>query len=667
MKYLGCAYYPEYWGADRFETDAKLMQAAGINIARVGEFAWSRMEPKEGEYTLDWLHQCIETLARYGINVLMCTPTATPPEWLTSKHPETCLVRADGVRAVHGARRHYCTTNQTYRRFSATITDVLTKDLARHRNIVAWQLDNEFGPELSWCFCPDCQARFQAWLRERYGTVEELNRRWGTGFWSKDYTDWSQVTLSNDLSSYSSRTLDSKRFWSAMMIEFAEKQSDIIRRNTPHVMVTTNGMGPIYSHIDYYKLFAYLDVACDDLYFDIGTMDANVCAMNIFRSIKPGKRFWVTETGSGALDHNKPPHPLQFRAWAWSSLAHGAEAHMIFRWRTCLSGQEQELQGILEHSGQPRQRYKAVQNCFLELRKHWENLQDLPPPDAPVAIVQDYDTLWGYEASRIGSSVKYTGLVYDVHKALWRRNIVCDLIPTDRALNPYRLVILPSTMMISQEFAERLNLFVRNGGTVLAIGQIGMRDDSDNYLPYPGPDHLQELLGIRIEGGMYLKSHVEADEALWEPAPKSRDIEVGITGVLGAKKVHGSAGTWVADVSLNGASFLMRFTDGAYAEQPAVVSRQTGGGNAIYVASTRLDTALFGEVLDHALSQARIQHGIATPENVEAIRRANVVFLVNHTQSSASIPMDTPREVMVGAYRAGMADLGPYGVCVLRY
>jgi beta-galactosidase len=176
---------------------------------------------------------------------------------------------------------------------------------------------------MSWCHCENCQARFQGWLKKRYGSIQELNHRWGTGFWSMDYSDWRQVRLGSEPWLYPSRILDSKRFWSESMTSFALQQAEIIRRNHPQALVTTNGMGPIFQPIDYYEMFGKLDIACDDLYFDIATLDANVAAMNVFRSLKPGRRFWITETGSGALDHNRSPHPDQFRAWAWSSLCMG--------------------------------------------------------------------------------------------------------------------------------------------------------------------------------------------------------------------------------------------------------------------------------------------------------------------------------------------------------
>jgi beta-galactosidase len=666
MKYLGCAYYPEYWGPERVELDAMLMKEAGINLVRIGEFAWSRMEPEDGSFTLDWLHGCVETLGKFGISVLMCTPTATPPAWLTTTYPNTCLVHADGRRAEHGRRRHYCTTSDTYRRFSARITDFLSQEMSQHANVAAWQLDNEFGPEMSWCHCENCQARFQAWLKKRYASIQELNRVWGTGFWSMDYSDWRQVRLGSDPGLYPSRLLDSKRFWSDSMISFALQQAEIIRRNHPQALVTTNGMGPIFQPIDYYEMFGKLDVACDDLYFDIATLDADAAAMNVFRSLKPGRRYWITETGCGALDHNRPPHPDQFRAWAWSSLAHGAEAHLVFRWRTCLSGQEQELQGILEHSGSPRHRYQAVQKCFLELKYLWDEFKDLPLPEAPVAIVQDYQTLWAYESSRVGADVNYLGLVYRLHKALYDRNIVADFIPPERALHGYRLVILPSTVIISPGFATRLADFVSSGGVLLAVGQIGMRDVNNNYLPYPGPDHLQELLGINIEGGMYLGSFVAPDEALWAPTPRRGQVEVKVSGNLGGKPVEGKASAWAADLTFNGGDVLLNFAGDTYAGQPAVVQRRHGEGFAIYAGALRLDDELSNALLEYCLSNASVQPGPSTPEYVEVIRRGEVTFAINHTSQPVRVELGGSGKALVGVFQDGVAELGPYGVCAVK-
>jgi beta-galactosidase len=667
MKYLGCAYYPEYWGVERVATDARLMRAAGINIARIGEFAWSRMEPREGHFTLRWLHRTLEILGRHGIKVMMCTPTAAPPAWLTAAYPEVLLVRADGTRAAHGGRRHYCSVSGVYRRHSGRITEVLSREMARHRNVVAWQLDNEFGPEVGWCHCDICQERFRAWLKDRYGTVEKLNRRWKTGFWSVDFSDWSQVRLGEgrpDL--YPALKLDSRRFWSDMMVDLARSQTAVIRRNHPSALVTTNGMGPVYQPIDYYELFKGLDVACDDLYFDIATMDASVAAMNVFRCVKPGRPFWVTETGSGALDHCKPPHPDQFRAWAWSSFAHGAEAHFVFRWRTCLSGQEQELQGILEHSGKPRHRYRAVRDCFREFASLRRRFKDLPLPRADVAIVQDYQVLWGYESSRIGSEINYLGLIFGVHRSLYRRNIPCDIVPPGAGLGRYKVVILPSLVMLGGKFAAALRAFVRKGGQVLALGQLGIRDHNDNYLSVPGPEHVADLVGARIEGGMYLRSHVGPDEALFVPAPAESNAGVAVRGTLGGRAVEGQARGWIGDIALDGGEALMSVADGQYGGQPAVVAKRTGKGRMVYVAAARLDDGLAEAVLSHVLTAGGVRNGPQAPVHVEVVKRGRVTFAINHTGVPTNVKLGVGGKVVVGRYRNGEAALDAYGVCVVE-
>jgi beta-galactosidase len=665
MRYYGCAYYPEYWGRARFERDAKLMRDAGINLARIGEFAWSRMEPEEGRFDLDWLHECLETLGAYGVQVLACTPTAAPPAWLTTAYPDTLNVRADGRRNAHGSRRHYCYTSDTYRRHTARIVSRLATELARHKNLAGWQLDNEFGPENGWCHCENCQARFQAWLQRKYGSLAELNRRWRCGFWSMDYTDWRQIRLAEDpWNSYSSRVLDSKRFFSASITEYAHFQAALIREAHRGVLVTTNGMGPVFGPIDYYKLFAGLDVACDDLYFDIGTMDTNVAAMHVFRSLKPGKRYWITETGSGALDHGKPPHKDQFRAWAWSILAHGGDAELIFRWRSCLSGQEQELQGILEHSGRPRHRYAAVKRCFSEMRKLCEQMGELPLPEVPVAIVQDYEVLWGYEASRIGKEVGYLNLLYRLHRELYDRHVAADIIPPDRSLSGYRLVILPSLMMIRPEFAARIKTFVQKGGVCLAVGQIGMRDECDNYLPSPGPQHLQDLLGVLIEGGMYLGSHVGPEEGLWVPEHKATHPEVAVAGKLAGAAERGSTKTWIADLTLNGGRALLSFDGEAYAGQPAVVERRTGRGWTVYAGAVDLDDHLRGRLMDYVLTAARVRRGPVTPRHVEVTTRGDYTFIINHTDAPVTVEVGAKGKALLGTCRNGVAELGPYGVVV---
>ncbi len=661
MKYRGVAYYPEYWPEERWDEDIRLMREAHINLVRVGEFAWTPMEPAEGRYTLEWLHRLVEKMGAAGINVLLCTPTATPPAWLTEQYPDVLLVREDGSRAEHGRRRHYCPTSPTYRYYSRRITDTLSREFSRYANVVAWQLDNEFGPECSFCHCLHCQGQFHAWLQRRYGTLEELNRRWATRFWSMEFSNWSQIRLGkNDY--YSATKLDSARFWSQSFLDFAAEQAAIIRANHPDAIVTTNGMGPIYDAINYYELFGFLDVACNDEYFDIATMEGDALALEVFRNYKPGKAFWITETGSGALAATKVPADGQIRAWAYSALARGCEAYNFFRWRTCLSGQEQELQGVIEYSGKPRRRYAAVQQLYRELEELWPRFAETPLPTAEVAIINDYDASWGYNSSRV--EIRYDHQVLAMYRACYDHNVPADVIPPERNLAGYKVVLLPSLLMVDDDLAARLRAFVQAGGTVLSLPQLATRDRNDNYLPACAPVGLTALFGLRVEGGMYLRNYNGPEQALWVPKASYADEHPGVRVSLPGGEVIGTTHTWMEDIELEGGSALGTFTDNDFAGCPFLVEHRTDHGRTLYCAAYPAPEVLDPIVAD-ALTAAGVSLGPSTPRYVEVLRRGDYTFAINHRTEPVSVPL-AAGEVILGDYRDGHAHLGAYGVCLLR-
>ncbi len=664
MKYLGCVYYPEYWGRERVEIDAELMQAAGVNVVRVGEFAWCRMEPKDGVFTLDWLHECVQTLGRYGINVILCTPTATPPAWLTSSNPETCLVQANGSRMEHGARRHYCYSSETYARYTARIVEKLAVEFCKYANVVGWQVDNE--PDLGetgGCYCECCQTKFRQWLQNRYGTIEMLNKQWATGFWSMDYTEWEQVRLAQtDGKHSSSRVLDTRRFFSDALSGFIVWQGQIIKSHAPSAVVSTNVNGSIFTALDYNKIFSSMDITMKDLYFDICTMERNVLILDQFRSYRPERKFWITETGAGMCGEGKPSTEDQFKAWMWSSYAHGADAYVVFRWRTCLSGQEQEIEGMLEHSGHPGPRYQKVKAAFHQMCDITAGLGELPPMQVCIAIVHDYDVMWGYQSCSNKNGIDYVNNLAGLYRELYKRQLAADIIPASAPMEKYSLVILPSLFMIDQDFAERLKAYVENGGTVLAQGQTGMRDRNCNYLAEQGPCWLQDLLGVKINGGMYLYSAVEVTES-WTNTSR---FSMELAGLLAGKSVAGDASVWVGDVELCGGTSLMTFSSEAYAGQPAVIEKQTGCGSAVTVVAATLNDALLGSLFEYILNKSGIPYRRGVPEHVEIIQRGKVLFAINHSREPVRIPLTGIQKMILGDGRPDEIWLKPYGVVICK-
>ena len=660
MKYRGVAYYPEFWPESRHTEDIRLMGEARINLARMGEFAWTAMEPSEGVFDFAWLHHAVRRMGEAGISVMLCTPTAAPPAWLTAAYPETLLVRKDGVRAGHGGRRHYCPTNDTYRRHCARITGALASEFARYDNVIAWQIDNELGPEMDQCHCPHCASRFRAWLVARYGTLEALNAAWMTRFWSLSFTEWAQIDIRR-AEGFPSMELDIRRFQSDAWIDFYRHQARIIRTAHPGSIVTTNLMGPVFRWIDYGALAPHLDVAADDLYFDMATMSGNALAGDLFRSLKPGRRFWITETGSGALSHGRGATAAQLRAWAFSALARGSEAHVVFRWRTCLSGQEQDLQGILETSGRPRRRYAAVKALFTEMEGLWPRFETLPLPSSSVALINSYDSRWAYQASRVAASVKEHPAVFALYEQFYDRNISVDVIPPERDFSAYRLLVLPPLPIVSAALAGRLNAFVEAGGVLFSSPQLATRDANNNYVPRVAPDGLTDLFGLRVESHEYLDNANEPDQSLWFPENRMELESVGVRFDQGG---NGTAVRYMEDMELSSARAIARYTENLFADRPAVAINERGTGAAFYMGAF-MDEGGSGMVVDAALARAGVARGPVTPKWVEVVRRGAVTIAINHTKTPCTVEIPG-RSAWVGEWKGGVAQLPAHGVCIVE-
>jgi beta-galactosidase len=189
---LGAAWYPEQWPESRWNADLQLMEDAHLHVVRVGEFAWSTLEPSEGRYDFDWLARAIRLAAQHHIAVVIGTPTDAPPAWLTSAHPETLRVDAQGRRAPHGARRQFNYASPAYRVFCAQIAEKLAERFGHDPDVIGWQIGNEYTDE---SFDPGTSRQFDEWLKSKYTTLEALNRDWATAYWSETYDRWDEISL----------------------------------------------------------------------------------------------------------------------------------------------------------------------------------------------------------------------------------------------------------------------------------------------------------------------------------------------------------------------------------------------------------------------------------------------------------------------------------------
>ena len=407
---LGTCYYPEHWPETMWKADLERMLESGIEVIRIAEFAWSKIELREGEFDYSFFDRFLDLAEQTDIKVIFCTPTATPPAWLTEKYPEVLNASIDGVLYRHGARRHYNYNAPIYRELSARIVEKSASHYAGRKCIIGWQIDNELNCETNEFYSEADSAAFRVFLKKKYGTLDALNEAWGTVFWNQTYTDWEELhvprkTLNNSTNPH--EVLDYTRFVSDSCRSFCLMQSEIIRKYLKSGdFITTNGMfGNVDNHkmnaesLDFYMYDSYPNFAyCLGAYKDIpGDLMDRKWSRNLteVRSISP--KFGIMEQQSGANGWNTrmeapTPRPGQLTLWTMQDVAHGADYVSYFRWRTCTFGTEIYWHGILDYSGRENRRLREVR----EVAKKFSAIRELAGSvyEAKVGILKDYDNIW---------------------------------------------------------------------------------------------------------------------------------------------------------------------------------------------------------------------------------------------------------------------------------
>ena len=475
---LGVCYYPEHWPEALWAKDAARMTKAGIRRVRIGEFAWSRIEPRPGDLRFDWMDRAIETLGSAGLEVVLGTPTATPPRWMLDRHPDLAPVGARGEVRGFGSRRHYCFSHDGYREESRRIVGLLAERYGANPHVVAWQTDNEYDcHHTALSYSPNALAAFREWCEERYGTVESLNLAWGNVFWSMEYDRFGQIGLPNltVTEPNPAHVLAFRRFSSDQVVRFNRIQCDEIRRHS-NAPIVHNFMGRM-SGFDHHELGADLDFAAWDSYplgflmdragatpdererfLRQGHPDFQAFHHDLYRSCGGG-RFWVMEQQPGPVNWapwNPAPLPGMLRLWAWEAFAHGAETVCFFRWRQVPFGQEQMHAGLLLPDSRPSPGLAEVSGIAGEL----EEAPDVGTGPAPVALIYDYPSAWAWETQPQGADFDYFALCFDVYCAMRRAGLSVDVVPPDgRDLGPYELVMAPGLLDVGGEFREALRSF----------------------------------------------------------------------------------------------------------------------------------------------------------------------------------------------------------------
>ncbi|MBX7527702.1 beta-galactosidase [Qipengyuania vesicularis] len=529
--HLGVCYYPEHWPEERWAEDARLMRETGLTRVRIGEFAWSRIEPEPGRFDWGWLDRAVEVLHEAGLGIIMGTPTATPPKWLVDRMPDMVAIDREGRPRGFGSRRHYCFSHMGYREEAQRITRVVAERYGEHPGVVSWQTDNEYGcHDTVQSFSPAARDAFRRWLANRYGSIEALNEAWGNVFWSMEYRSFDEIDLPNltVTEANPAHWLAFRRFSSDQVIAFNRGQVEILREHSPGRDITHNAMG-FYTGYDHHDLGAEVDVLGWDsyplgflemfcfseeekrAYARQGHPDIAAFHHDLYRGCAKDGRWSVLEQQPGPVNwarYNPAPLPGMVKLWTLEAFAHGAEMVSYFRWRQFPKAQEQMHAGLLRPDGNPAPALaeaRAVADCIGEIES------DAPTPKQ-AALVFSYESEWITQIQPQGEGRSGLWAAFSAYSAMRELGLDIDILPPGADLAGYRLVVVPCLPIVPDALARSLENI---DGQIIIGPRTGSRT-TDFAIPEnlpPGP--LEGMAGGTITLSESLRSGVTIEGDGW--------------------------------------------------------------------------------------------------------------------------------------------------------
>ena len=655
----GGDYNPEQWldHPEIIAQDFEYFKKAHINTITVGIFSWAQLETSEGDYRFDWLDDIFDRAEKQGINVILATPSGARPRWLADKYPEVLRVDENGQRNLFGERHNHCYTSPIYREKIQAIDWKLAERYGQRSNLVLWHVSNEFGGA---CYCDLCQNAFRHWLKEKYQTLENLNKAYWATFWSHTYTNWDQVVAPSPRGDQNllGLNLDWHRFVSDQTIDFYEAEAEVLREVTPDIKITTNFMGGnpddehVFFDLDYQKFAEHVDIVSWDSYPSWRTdnkssvqLAMNTAAMNdVMRSLKHDNYMIMESTPSQVNWHpfNRPKAPSMHRMGALQEVSHGANAINYFQLHQSRGSSEMFHGAVIGHD------LRDDTRIFKEVAQVGDNLEHLQPAlnaksyPAKVAIVYDYDNMWALSDVRnyASQTIKYWQTIQKHYQYFWEHDVPVEFISTSDELTDYKLVIDPMHFMMTEKFADKLKKYVAQGGTVVGTYITGQVDE--RYLAYLGgwPQALHDMYGVEpIETDTLYPSQrvaVETDHASTQAHDYATVLEV------------------------DQAMVIAKYASEWYTTTAAITKNQYNNGQAYYVGA-RFDSEFMASFYDTLVTELDLQVPTAihkTDEaihvNVRADEQASYYFVTNFSDVEQTFTVTTPMQDLLTGTKVGV-------------
>lgn len=668
---LGVCYYPEHWPKELWRGDLQRMLAAGLEVVRVSEFAWSTVEVQEGVFDYSFWDEFLDLAEEMGMKVIMGTPTATPPAWLTKKYPEVLNCDIDGNMYHHGLRRHYNYNSPTYQRLSGRIVEAFASHYAGRKCVIGWQIDNEINCETDVFYSESDSASFREYLRDKYGTIDELNKAWGTVFWSQTFTNWDEITVprrtvQNTVNPH--WQLDYIRFISESANKWTKLQADIIRKYSKEDdFVTTNG---IFGHLDYQKMvkgsidfitydsypnFAY----CLSMYDDKDPIKDRKWSMNLAETRAISKIFGIMEQQSGANGWTSrmeapTPRPGQLTLWTMQSIAHGADFVSYFRWRTATMGTEIYWHGILDYSGRDNRRLNEVREVHEKLK----NLSSIACAvyEAKVGILEDYDNLWDSEYDvwhrRVEKQSRKAlfGALQKTHTPF--DYIYMDGITDVSSLLEYEVLFYPHPTITDNRIIDLLSQYVKAGGKLVIGCRAGYKDRTGKCVMDKLPGLFAHLTGTDIPEYSLIAPDAGKVLVKWD----EDEFEASVfTDLL---------------CPINGGRKLAEYTSDYYAGSAALICNDYGNGKAFYYGSAFTEDAVI-VFLKNLNVISPYKEIIKLPETMEiAVRRKDdkrYLFVLNYSSQADEVTFYRHvKDMFTGNDMHGSLTLNGYDTLVVE-
>ncbi|MBQ8074807.1 MAG: beta-galactosidase [Oscillospiraceae bacterium] len=659
---LGVCYYPEQWEESLWREDLRRMKDAGIGTVRVAEFCWVLFEPAEGEFHFDLFDRFLSLCQEEGMKVILGTPTATPPAWLTEAYPEVLNALPDKTLLRHGARRHYNYNSPVYQRFCSRIVEEMAKHFASHPAVIGWQIDNELNCETDEFHSEADDLAFREFLKKHYTTLEDLNRAWGTVVWSGVYTSWDQIFTPRPVLNAGHNPhylLDYYRFISDSCISFAVMQAEILRKYLKKGdFITTNGLfGNVDNHaltekaLDVYTYDSYPDFALGLDRSPKTSTDLNdrKWSRNLIetRSVCPHFGIMEQQSGAGGWANRMEmpaPRPGQLTLWAMQSVAHGADFISFFRWRTAPYGTEIYWHGILDYDNRDNRKLREVK-AFGNL------LQKLTPVCgaehvAAFALLKDYDNEWDAQADVWHKRIS-SGSEKEIFAASQLHHTPYDIVYLNddtalSALSRYPVVFYPHPMIMTESRASLLTEYVKNGGTLVVGCRAGLKDANGKAVMMPQPGLLQPLTGTDVQDFTFVSPAEENDPAY----PIFHDILT----------------------PMEGTAVLARYQTSYYAGEACLTEKKTGKGKTIHLGSAfSRDTV--AKLFEHLVILEPFRNVVDAPKDVELLLREKggkqYLFALNYLAQNQTLHLQkSVYSVFEEKELCGDVTLPPYGIAV---